>query len=92
MRTEEDRGLLLDTPDTSLSQEEIALCNNAISTLKDPQRTAFLMKNYYGWPIESIDANCESISSYYNVDPRTVRYWLSQAEKDLLKWRKGERQ
>lgn len=92
MCNEEDRGLLKDMPDTSLSQEELTLCKDAIGTLKDPQRTAFLLRYYHGWPIESKDANCESISSYYDVDPRTVRNWLSQAEKDLQKWGKGERQ
>lgn len=92
MITEEDRNLIQDTPDTSLSPEQISLCIDAMGTLKDRQRTVFLLRHYYGWPIESIDADCESISSYYNVDPRTVRYWLSQAEKDLQKWVKGERQ
>lgn len=91
MCTEEDRGLLQDTPDTSLSQEELTLCRDAMATLKDPPRTAFLLRHYHGWPIESIDENCQSISSYYGVDPRTVRNWLSQAEKDLIKWGKGER-
>lgn len=92
MCNEEDRGLLQDMPDPSLSQEELILCKDAIGKLKEPHRTAFFLRHYHGWPIESIDTDCESISSYYDVDPRTVRNWLSQAEKDLQKWGKGERQ
>lgn len=76
--------------DTTLTADELALCKDALNTVDEPYRTAFILHHYHGWPIESIDSTALTISRYFNKTPRTIRNWLAKAEGALLNWRNEE--
>ncbi len=76
--------------DTALTADELALCQDALNTVDEPYRTAFILHHYHGWPIESIDSTALTISRYFNKTPRTIRNWLAKAEGALLNWRNEE--
>ncbi|MGD1152743.1 MAG: hypothetical protein ABR911_07720 [Syntrophales bacterium] len=76
--------------DTALSAEDIIFCRQALNILPEPIRTAFVLRYYHGWQIESDDPEMESISDYFGKTSRTIRHWLTQAHKILRKWHRGE--
>ncbi len=78
---------LEDLVDSSLSMEQRVLYQEGLNTLEDPYRTAFVLRHYYGWPIEASDPSVPSISHHFNRSSRTIRTWLSQAEEALERWR-----
>src|SRR5207253_1635233 len=53
---------------------------DALSRIPEPQRSAFALKHYYGWPIEDQDPNVRTISRQFGVDPRTIRNWLKRVD------------
>lgn len=63
------------------------LVHEALDTLEEPQRMVFVLRHYYGWPVESNDASEPTISRHYKVTSRTVRNWLTTAETRLAEWR-----
>ena len=67
------------------------LIRDALSRVKEPYRTAYLLRNYAGWPIEDQDPNVPTISRKFGVDPRTIRNWLKAVEDELQSWR-GEQE
>ena len=70
-----------------LSREVLAECREGLLVLKMPQREAFILRHYDGWPIESKDSSKVTLSVRFGVTPRTIRNWLSEAENALRKWR-----
>lgn len=50
-------------------------------------RTAYLLKERYGWPVEDSSGG-PSISAKFGVTSRTVRTWMRRAEEFLAEWRK----
>lgn len=65
-----------------------SVIRDAVSRIRDPNhRSAFLLRHYYGWPIEDQDPTVRTISRHFDKDPRTIRNWLKAAEKDLNEWR-----
>ncbi len=69
------------------SVELAELKEEALQSLPEPIRTAFLLHYYGGWPIESMDPEDWSLSRRYGKDPRTIRNWLHRAEVELRVWR-----
>lgn len=61
--------------------------DEALQRLPEPQRTAFILKHYDDWPIQSKKPGTPSISAVFGVDPRTIHNWLTAAEKALETWR-----
>ncbi len=61
-----------------------------LNSLPEPQRTAFVLRHWGNWEIESKDPTVPTLSDYFNRSPRTIYYWLEQAEQALENWR-GER-
>ncbi len=59
----------------------------ALQSLPEPIRTAFVLHHYEGWPIESINPEDWTLSKIYGKDPRTIRNWLHKAEVELQVWR-----
>jgi hypothetical protein len=51
---------------------------------------AYILRNYYGWQIESKDDGKQTLSKHFGVDPRTIRYWLRKANNQVDAWRKGQ--
>ena len=65
--------------------DEVAI--QAIAQLDEPIRTAFVMRHYWDWPIESTDPDTRTISHYFGKTPRTIRNWLDKAQQKLAAWR-----
>jgi hypothetical protein len=63
------------------------LVGEALATLEEPHRTVFVLRHYQGWPVESKHPGDPTISGYFGVTSRTVRNWLTAAEKRLAEWR-----
>jgi len=62
----------------------------ALDRVDEPYRTAFVLRHYYDWPIETEDTRLPSISRYFGNTPRTIRVWLKRAKEMIERW-KGER-
>ena len=62
----------------------------AMNQLEEPFRSAFLLRHYHGWPIESQDPAVPTISQRFGKTPRTIRNWLNKADEQLSIWL-GER-
>ena len=58
----------------------------AMWQLKEPFRSAYLLRHYYDWPIESQDPAVQTISQRFGKTPRTIRNWLTKADKELSIW------
>ena len=86
-------NVLVPTPDsaTARSAESEFIENHviqaALQQLEEPVRTAYLLRNYWGWPIEDQDPAVRTISSHFEKTPRTIRNWLAKAEDCLAAWR-----
>lgn len=63
------------------------LAKEALRQIPEPQRTAFILFHYDGWPIESKDTHCPSISRQFGRTPRMIHNWLKMAEEILERWR-----
>lgn len=70
-----------------LPGEHALFIDDALSSLDDVERDAFLMRHYWQWEIESIDPKMPTISKHFGVTPRTIRNWLKSSEKKIAKWR-----
>jgi DNA-directed RNA polymerase specialized sigma24 family protein len=70
-----------DKVDTALLVQE------ALAMLEEPHRMVFVLRHYQGWPVESKHPGEPTISGYFGVTSRTVRNWLTTAEKRLAEWR-----
>jgi len=84
-------GMLAPAIVTSRSIEseviEKDLIQAALSQLKEPLRSAYLLRHYEEWPIEDQDPTVRTISRHFNKTPRTIRNWLARAEECLAAWR-----
>jgi DNA-directed RNA polymerase specialized sigma24 family protein len=63
------------------------LVREALAQLEEPHRTVFVLRYYQGWPVESKHPGEPTISGHFGVTSRTVRNWLTTAEKRLAEWR-----
>lgn len=87
-----DEGeVMIDIPDSSISQDEVAACKEGINALKGRHREVFVLRHFGGWPISSNDPEDETLSARFGVSPRTIQNWIEEAEKTLLKWKEGRR-
>jgi DNA-directed RNA polymerase specialized sigma24 family protein len=55
----------------------------------EPYKTAFVLRHYYDWPIETKKPGLPSISRYFGKTPRTINDWLKRAD-EMIERRKGE--
>lgn len=69
------------------SVERQALIKEALLSIEEPIRTAFVLHHYKGWKIESIDPEEITLSTYFRVTPKTIGNWLRKAELELKNWR-----
>lgn len=80
--------------EASLSAEQRAVYLDAarevLDRVDEPYRTAFVLRHYHDWPIETEDTRLPSISEYFGKTPRTIREWLKRAKEMIERW-KGER-
>jgi DNA-directed RNA polymerase specialized sigma24 family protein len=72
----------------SLQDEDLRKA--ALEQLAEPLRSTFILRHYYGWPIEHRDPSVPSISRHFGKTPRTVQNWLKKAEETLETWRGGQ--
>lgn len=86
----ENGARILGTKTTRTVESEVIdklLVRRALSQLKEPLRTVYLLRNYWGWPIEDKDLDVRTISQRFTKSPRTIRNWLNTANKCLEAWR-----
>ena len=69
-----------------ISNEDKILIEQAVNVLTGDHQTAFILRHKYDIQIESIDPNEPTLSKYFGKTPRTIRYWLKQADEILKKW------
>ncbi len=62
-----------------------------LSQLKKDWGSAYLLRHYWGWPIEDQDPSVQTISRHFNKTPRTIKNWLDRADKCLEAWREENR-
>ena len=67
------------------------MIRETLSQLEEPLQSAYLLRHYWGWPIEDQDPCVQTISRHFNKTPRTIRNWLARAEKCLEPWREENR-
>lgn len=75
------------------AEERLAYLDTArevLDYLDEPYRTAFVLRHYYDWPIESEDERLPSISRYFGKTSRTIGDWLKRA-REAIESRKGEK-
>ena len=91
--SEESRGQWIVKPSDSVtfrSAESQATDNifirEAMSQLDEPFRSAYLLRHYHNWPIESQDPAVPTISQCFGKTPRTIRNWLTKADEQLSIW------
>jgi DNA-directed RNA polymerase specialized sigma24 family protein len=70
--------------------ETRAIISDALSRLPEPLKTAFLLRHWSGYPVDISSDGSPSISSIMGVSDRSVRNYLSRAEKELSMWRSEE--
>jgi DNA-directed RNA polymerase specialized sigma24 family protein len=68
-------------------QDRAALLRDALTTLPEPKRTAWVLRYAEDWPIEDKDPHVPTLSKYFKVSGRTIRNWLSDAESELAERR-----
>lgn len=73
-----------------LSAEERAMYREGLRVLKEPLRTAFILRYFEEWQIYSDDTSEPTISRHFNVTPKTIYNWLKKAQQELLNWRGGK--
>ena len=71
--------------ESTVVQQDL-ICD-ALSRIDEPSRSAFLLRHYFGWPVQDADPNVLTISRHFGKDPRTIRNWLKEAERALAQWR-----
>ncbi|HEX2909861.1 MAG TPA: hypothetical protein VH186_03565 [Chloroflexia bacterium] len=69
------------------SVEDQIILKSALEQLPEPYRTVFILKEGYKWPVESLDPKVVTISTVFGKTPKTIRNWLHEAEKILVRWR-----
>ncbi|HUS14305.1 MAG TPA: sigma factor-like helix-turn-helix DNA-binding protein [Chloroflexia bacterium] len=74
-----------------LSVEQRVLYRDALARLPEPYRRTFVLRHYYGWPIEDADPLAPTISRVFGKTPRTIRNWLATADNLLQEWREEKR-
>ena len=78
-----------DVSDPSISMEHRMLYRDGLSMLREPYRTAFILRYYEGWQIDAKDPSVPTLSRYFKKSPRTLQTWLAHAEEMLEHWRGG---
>lgn len=78
--------------DVAADVERRLLIPDALEAIVNPDhREAFVLHHYYGWQIESIDADEPTLSQLFDRTPRMVRLWLRTADRQLAEWRAAKR-
>ena len=67
------------------------LIEAALHQLKEPIRSAYLLRHHEEWPMEDKDPAVQTISRHFGKTPRTIRNWLSKADVILEAWRGEQR-
>jgi DNA-directed RNA polymerase specialized sigma24 family protein len=62
----------------------------SLQLLSPNERQAFLLRHYAEWEIENQNPKIMTISRYFNRSSRTIRNWLTIAEKKLQDWKGGQ--
>lgn len=71
--------------------ERVVVAREGLGYINDNgnKLAAYILRNMYGWQIESKDPNKDTISKVLGVTPRTVQNWLNEIETYLNEWREA---
>lgn len=64
-------------------EDRAALLKSALEVLSEPARTAWVLRYAEDWQIEGSEDGEPTLAGYFGVSGRTIRNWLSAAEKKL---------
>lgn len=73
--------------DEVVLRDELDRAQEGLALIEEPYRTAFILRHFYGWPIQDKDPDMPTISRYFSKTPRTIKNWLDKAEEALEAWR-----
>ncbi len=88
MSADAERRLSSPSHEEALLEQDLRRA--ALEQLEEPFRSTFMLRHYYGWPIEHHDPAVRTISRHFGKTPRTVQNWLKKAERTLTQWRGGQ--
>lgn len=96
--TAEDGEDELELPDTGSSfrresaknLEQWDVIEKAVRDLTHNEKTAFLMRHFWGFEVENKNSAIPTISKHLGVTPRTIRNWLNSAEAKIARWREQQ--
>ena len=71
--------------------QKLALAEEALASLPEHIRRAYILREREGWPIESTNPDEPTIASALGKTPRTIRNYLKEADERLSKWREETR-
>lgn len=74
---------------SDLSADKRLLIAEAINSMEEPHRTAWLLHHKEGYQIESNDPGETTVATLIGVTGRTVRNRLKEAERQLQAWKGG---
>lgn len=83
--TDPETDIIFDIPDREpvCSQEDLETMREGLNDLPEQMRKAFVLRYYEGWQVESNKPEEVTISGYFKKTPRTIRNWLTEAERRL---------
>ncbi len=74
----------------SVAPDWQSVTTEALRLLSPNERQVFLLRRHAEWEIENQNPDVMTISRYFNRSSRTIRYWLTSAEKKLRDWQGGQ--
>jgi hypothetical protein len=74
-------------PQVAMPIERQILLAEGLSQLNGLVQMAFLLHNFYEFPVSSNDPEKMTVASVMKKSPRTIHYLLTEAEKILTRWR-----
>lgn len=78
---------LTDVVDPGPSIDRSALISDGLHTLSEPLRTAYILRHFHDWQIESTDPAEPTLSKHFSKTPKTIYNWLKKADEALERWR-----
>jgi len=73
-------------PDVPL--ETLFAAQQALDSVPEPYRTAYILRRIEKWSKESENPNDETVSKYFGVSGRTIQNWCNKAEEAIARWKR----
>lgn len=80
---DEDEKPKLQLRSKTISPENMAEINEALTHLPQSQREAFILHHYYNYQVKSKDIDKPTLTEHFQKSDKTIRNWLKEAEQIL---------